>query len=421
MSAPIIDDTVPYIQYTASGAQTTFPYPFAIFEDADVKVYKRGASATPSDAGQLLQLNVDYTVTGAGSDSGGNIILTTGATAGDIITVIRNLALERRTVFQPGTLTDDALNEEFNNILAMVQDINMTLAKIIPGYNYSAIFNPNNKKLPTLPANHMWRMNSLATGIETVELPDSDPGASILRSDLASHSVGVGASLVGLESGQTVQEFVSSIEDNVIFGLDTSVSANTVTVTFAPPITAYNEDALYLVRIANTNSGATVANFNGVGDLPVRYMNGDALDANSLLQHKVAVISYVANNGSPYLQLLNPNVSGNYTKLASFVYSLAESGSATLPGGLIIKWGKFIFAATGTATASQVFTFPVAFPNACFSCVAQHKNGPNGSWGVLITSANTFIPAGVTIDLDTADAGEHIDDDVDLSYIAIGR
>lgn len=213
MPSPIINDVTPFIQYSATLGQTIFPYPFAIFEDADVRVYKRPADSSPSDATQLLELALDYTVTGAGSDDGGTIVLTTGAGAGDIITVIRALALERRTVFQPGTLTETSLNQEFNNILAMVQDLNMAVAKIIPAYNFAAIFNQNNKKLPTLPAGHIWRMSDAGDAIEAISIPDDDPGASILRADLASHVLLKGASLVGMvEQSGTVQDAIVALQ-----------------------------------------------------------------------------------------------------------------------------------------------------------------------------------------------------------------
>lgn len=57
----------------------------------------------------------------------------------------------------------------------------------------------------------------------------------------------------------------------------------------------------------------------------------------------------------------------------------SASGSAYLPGGIIIKWG------TATITGAQSVSFSSAFPTACWSVVCQtvDASGP--------TSANTFI------------------------------
>lgn len=340
MSSPIINDVVPFQQYVATGGQTTFVYPFAIFEDADVKVYKRAAAASPGDATQLLQFGVDYTVTGAGSDSGGNIVLTTGATTGDIITIIRNMALERRTVFQPGTLTDDALNEEFNNVLAMIQDLNMSLAKIIPGYNYSAIFNLNNKKLPTLPAGYTWRMNSAGTGIEAVPFDDSDPGAGILRAELASHAVSMGASLVGIVGGAgTVQDFYTDTTaklsgiNRINYGEDTG-AANALVVTLETPIDDYENGQLFLVKVLATNTDASTINIDGKGVIAIKYLDGSALEPSDLLAGRTAFLSYYA--AGDYAILLNPDYvrrgdTGVIVQEVSTSTSNYLSGTATMP------------------------------------------------------------------------------------------
>jgi hypothetical protein len=65
--------------------------------------------------GVLLSLGAgagEYAVTGVGSDTGGVITLVTGATAGDIITLYRDMALERLTAYTNG---GDFLAADVNN------------------------------------------------------------------------------------------------------------------------------------------------------------------------------------------------------------------------------------------------------------------------------------------------------------------
>ncbi len=317
MTNPIQNDVTPFKQYTATGGQTVFVYDFIIYTSTDLDVYKKGASATPDDAGQLLAPGVDYAVTGVGVQAGGTIVLTIGATLNDIITVKRKLPLSRMTEFIQGNLTPESLNLEFNALLGMIQDMNMALAKIIPGYNFSGIFNQVNMKLPQLGPNQLWQMNSAGTGIQTIALTETDPGALILRADLASHAESKGASLVGLEDGQTVQEFADSLTDNVIYGHDSSETPNEVTVTFAPPIEAYAEDMIFLVRIANDNTGASTVNFDEKGELPLQYMAGQDLLEGDLLVGKVAIMTYVANEDSAYVQLLNPDFEGQIPEIVT--------------------------------------------------------------------------------------------------------
>ena len=91
----VIFDQDPRIQYTAAAAQTVFDYPFIIFEEADLKVYLTPVGDEPNDEDDILILNVDYTVTDVGAETGGTIVLTNPATAGDIITIVRDVELVR--------------------------------------------------------------------------------------------------------------------------------------------------------------------------------------------------------------------------------------------------------------------------------------------------------------------------------------
>lgn len=67
------------INYTSVG-EITFAYPFLILVDSDLQVY---------DNGVLKVLGVDYTVTGVGSATGGNVVFTVATTAGHSIVFIR--------------------------------------------------------------------------------------------------------------------------------------------------------------------------------------------------------------------------------------------------------------------------------------------------------------------------------------------
>jgi len=99
-------DNTPRDQYTATGGQVAFSYTFEIAAEGDIAVLQNGT---------LLNLGAgagEYAVTGVGSDSGGVITLVTGATAGDIITIYRDMALERLTSYTNG---GDFLAADVNN------------------------------------------------------------------------------------------------------------------------------------------------------------------------------------------------------------------------------------------------------------------------------------------------------------------
>ncbi len=120
--ALLVNDITPSVQYTATASQTTFAYPFAIFEDADLRVYQVSSSGTPDDTTDILTLTTHYTVTGAGDTSGGNVVLVTGATVGDVITIKRDLAVKRTTDYQNlGDLASESFNDDLDKLVMMVQ------------------------------------------------------------------------------------------------------------------------------------------------------------------------------------------------------------------------------------------------------------------------------------------------------------
>ena len=60
--------------YSGDGSQTTFVYGYKIFADSDIKVIIRSATGTET----VKTITTHYTVTGAGSSSGGNVVFTSG-------------------------------------------------------------------------------------------------------------------------------------------------------------------------------------------------------------------------------------------------------------------------------------------------------------------------------------------------------
>jgi len=119
----------PRVSYTASDSQTVFAIPFEFFNVADVKVYNGTTlltyNASPSTTSQ-------YSITGTASSSddayefgaGGSITLgSTGASADDIITIIRDISIERTSDFPAvGSFDITALNTQLDQIIAEIAD-----------------------------------------------------------------------------------------------------------------------------------------------------------------------------------------------------------------------------------------------------------------------------------------------------------
>ena len=95
-------------QYTATSGQTVFAYTFEIVDKGDIVVLQDGIT---------LSEGTDYTVSGVGSDSGGNITLTTGASDGDVMTIYRDMAYVRTQNYtNSGDFLASEINSDFDNL-----------------------------------------------------------------------------------------------------------------------------------------------------------------------------------------------------------------------------------------------------------------------------------------------------------------
>lgn len=107
-------------RFIATAGQTVFPYDFPIYAATDLQVRRERAGVIT-----LLTLGTDYSVTGVLNQTGGNVVLTTGANAGDIIVILSAMSTARATQFvNGGDLAAAALEAELNRIRILFQQNN---------------------------------------------------------------------------------------------------------------------------------------------------------------------------------------------------------------------------------------------------------------------------------------------------------
>jgi hypothetical protein len=106
-------------RFVATAAQTVFPYDFPIYAATDLLVTRvRGSTLT------TLINGTDYTVSGVDNQTGGNVTLTAGAQADDIITITSNMPTARAAQFvNGGDLPAAALEAEFNKLRILFQQL----------------------------------------------------------------------------------------------------------------------------------------------------------------------------------------------------------------------------------------------------------------------------------------------------------
>ena len=87
---------------------------------------------------------------------------------------------------------------------------------------------------------------------------------------------------------------------------------------------------------------------------------------------------------------------GDAVVFSQFANNKAESGYQRLPNGLIIQWGVQGSYAGVINLNYTVITFPIAFPNACFTVVSTPMSSYGGSTAILYSSVQTWNATTVT-------------------------
>jgi hypothetical protein len=222
-----ISDTEPRVQYTATAGQTSFTVPFEFFANADLKVFNGTTeltfAASPAD-------QTEYSVSGAGQTGGGSITLgAPGATLNDVITIYRDLAIERTTDFPTsGAFQINSLNTELDKIIAMCQQLERDL-KFSPKAA-ATTSNTFDITFPNLVANKVLNVNSAGTGLEfSQDITDITTIAGI-ASDVTTVS-GIAANVTAVANDATD---IGTVATNI-------ASVNTVATNIADVITVAND------------------------------------------------------------------------------------------------------------------------------------------------------------------------------------
>lgn len=107
-------DVVPVVRYAADGEQTVYTYPFPVFASEDLAVYLNGAKQIAG-----------YDISGAGETAGGSVTFDAAPASGVVITLARELPLERVTDYlEGGDFSAASINTELDYLVAGLQQVN---------------------------------------------------------------------------------------------------------------------------------------------------------------------------------------------------------------------------------------------------------------------------------------------------------
>jgi hypothetical protein len=95
-----VQSTTARADYTGNGATTLFTVPFYFILDSDLELILQDSGVYPPTVTTLI-LDSDYTVSGAGSLSGGSVTLSVAPTSSQRLTILRSVDLDQLTQYVP--------------------------------------------------------------------------------------------------------------------------------------------------------------------------------------------------------------------------------------------------------------------------------------------------------------------------------
>ena len=117
-----ITTTTSKVTYTGNNVTVIFAYTFKIFSTAEIKVYVDNV---------LKTLTTHYTISGAGSASGGNVTFTAGNTPGTgaKVVLLRNIAKTQVTDYvENDSFPAETHESALDKLTMLVQDVNNTIS-----------------------------------------------------------------------------------------------------------------------------------------------------------------------------------------------------------------------------------------------------------------------------------------------------
>lgn len=115
-----VSTEVDHNNYTGNGITTSFPYTFRIFHKSDLVVQVVDLSENITE----LTLDTDYTVTGAGGYSGGNVVFSSPIANGHQISISRELPLTQDTDLRnQGKFFAEVHEDAFDKLTMLIQQV----------------------------------------------------------------------------------------------------------------------------------------------------------------------------------------------------------------------------------------------------------------------------------------------------------
>lgn len=221
--------------YAGNGSTTSFAYAFKIFQDSNLVVTLVN-DTTGVETTQTL--TTDYTVTGAGSDSGGNVVFGTAPASGNTVVIRRVLPVTQETNYVPNDPFPAEAHEDALDKLTMLVQQEVASSELAVQFPEGDIGSGINNILPSVTGRSEKLLKfGLDGGVEVIAA--SDLGSAIIGANYAVDTfTGTGSTTVYTLSAAPGSKTNAAIYIDGVYQAKAnySVSGSTLTFTTAPPL-----------------------------------------------------------------------------------------------------------------------------------------------------------------------------------------
>jgi len=247
--------------YIGNGVTTEFAFPYRFLANADLQVILVATDGTET----VQVLNTDYTVAGAGSDSGGTVTMIVAPASGAQLVVYRELELTQEVDYITGDSFPAETHEQALDRLTMItQQIDEEVGRSL---KFAVSVEDPDVTLPPLQAGKGLRVNDLGDGIAYFDIIDSGfIGVTQFRqTHTATEGQTVFTLTEGLEYSVGTNNILVSIDGRLQYS-DAYTETDTNTITFSEGLSAGQVVEIVINDLVSQTSGATGSFTAGSGE-----------------------------------------------------------------------------------------------------------------------------------------------------------
>ena len=347
-----ISNTNNRMDYVGDDGTDTYAYTYKIYENADLLVTQRDLN----DVESALTLDVDYTVTGAGETTGGNVVLTAGNLASGYLMSIRRVRdlTQEADIRNQGDFFAEIHENVFDKIVMLLQQLKNDIDRSL---QLSETGTGVDLTLPIPVAEEFIRWDSAGTALESINV-----GSTTLAIP-ASESVT--AAMIDVDDIAAIRTklLVSSKAEiqagGLVYVADTG-AADVYVGTYVPALTAYTVGQKLVLKITNANLTTTpTANFNALGAKTIKRMDGSALVVGDLPVNHFAIL---IPDGTDLL-LVNPARIGRKALYRYVVATTVDGGTSVNTTWNVRPFNTEEYDDIGISLSGNQFTVPAGTYN----------------------------------------------------------